>query len=200
MKIYKLLPHGFAANTYLLTENGRDAIAVDPAQETVAGEAARRGLTVKTVLLTHGHFDHIGGCAVLQKIGAKIGCLAGEEKLALGEGNAAAYFGYPPVQPFKVDFTFRGGEKLLLSGIGVDVIATPGHTSGGAVFMIGEHLFTGDTLFYHSAGRTDLPTGSGAALRSSLKTLFALKGDFAVHPGHGEDTALSDERAYFEGI
>lgn len=193
MQVFKIYPQGFAANSYFLTQDEKTAVVIDPAQPRIADEAKRRGLTVTHVLLTHGHFDHIGGCAALQAEGAKVGCLAKEAPLALGKNNMADYFG-GHVPPFSVDFTFGDGDILSLDGMQFLVIATPGHTAGGACFCIGDHLFTGDTLFAGDIGRSDLPTGSGAQLTESVRKLYALQGDFTVCPGHGEDTTLEYER------
>lgn len=193
MQVFKIYPQGFAANSYFLTQDEKTAVVIDPAQPRIADEAKRRGLTVMHVLLTHGHFDHIGGCAALQAEGAKVGCLAKEAPLALGKNNMADYFG-GHVPPFSVDFTFGDGDILSLDGMQFLVIATPGHTAGGACFCVGDHLFTGDTLFAGDIGRSDLPTGSGAQLTESVRKLYALQGDFTVCPGHGEDTTLEYER------
>ena len=193
MQVFKIYPQGFAANSYFLTQDEKTAVVIDPAQPRIADEAKRRGLTVTHVLLTHGHFDHIGGCAALQAAGAKVGCLAKEAPLALGKNNMADYFG-GHVPPFSVDFTFGDGDILSLDGMQFLVIATPGHTAGGACFCVGDHLFTGDTLFAGDIGRSDLPTGSGAQLTESVKKLYAIQGDFTVCPGHGEDTTLEYER------
>ena len=129
--IYKTYPIGFASNSYLITADGKNAVCIDPAQPRILDETKKRGLTVSHVLLTHGHFDHIGGVAALQKAGAKVGCLAGEEKLALYE-NLAEDFGEEKIESFKIDFTVKDGEELTLAGINVKVIATAGHTAGGA--------------------------------------------------------------------
>lgn len=193
MQVFKIYPQGFAANSYFLTQDEKTAVVIDPAQPRIADEAKRRGLTVTHVLLTHGHFDHIGGCAALQAEGAKVGCLAKEAPLALGKNNMADYFG-GHVPPFSVDFTFGDGDILSLDGMQFLVIATPGHTAGGACFCIGDHLFTGDTLFAGDIGRSDLPTGSGAQLTESVRKLYAIQGDFTVCPGHGEDSTLEYER------
>lgn len=195
MQVFKIYPKGFAANSYLLTCDGVHAVAVDPAQPRIAQEAAARGLSVTHVLLTHGHFDHIGGCAALQAAGAEVGCPEAEKPLVLGSDNAASLFG-ADVPAFRVDFTFHDGDVLHLCGMEIAVIATPGHTAGGACFLADGHLFTGDTLFAGDVGRTDLPTGSAAQLVQSVKKLYALKGDYAVCPGHGEDTTLEYERRY----
>ena len=194
MKIYKIGPIGFAANSYFLTQDGKNAVAVDPAQPRIASEAEKRGLTVRYALFTHGHFDHIGGAAALQSAGAKIGCPEKECELAL-HFNLARELGGTEIAPFKVDFTLNEGETTLC-GIAFRIIETPGHTAGGVCYLAENSLFTGDTLFQGSIGRSDLPTGSGAQLERSVKKLYALAGDFAVYPGHGDDTSLEYERKY----
>ncbi len=192
MTIYKILPIGFAANSYLVTADGKTAVAIDPARPRILEEAQKRGLTVTHVLLTHGHFDHIGGCAALQRAGAKVGCLEEERETALFH-NLGQEFG-APVPPFQIDFTFKNAQTLSVFGIKFRVIATPGHTAGSCTFQVENALFTGDTLFAGDHGRTDLPTGSERAMRQSLKTLLNLEGDYLVYAGHGEDTTLQRER------
>lgn len=194
MQVFKIYPVGFAANSYLLTADGKSAVCVDPAQPRVLDEARRRGLEIKFVLLTHGHFDHVGGCAALQRAGAKIGCSNAEKQLVLAGDGLAERFGCVPVQPFSIDFTVKDGETPLLCGIRFLVIETPGHTAGGVCYLAEDSLFTGDTLFCGSVGRCDLPTGDGAALEKSVKKLYALRGDYTVYPGHEEDTTLEAER------
>lgn len=202
MQIYPIYPVGFAANTYLVTADGVNALAVDPAQPRVLEEAARRGLCVRFVLLTHGHFDHIGGVAALQSAGARVGILRGEEGLALYHNLAAEFGGDVP--PFVIDFTLTDGEERTLCGLTVRAIATAGHTGHSASYLIapaaecgegGPVLFTGDTLFRGSVGRCDLPTGSEEELQKSLKKLFAL-GNLPVLAGHGEETTLSYEKTH----
>ena len=100
------------------------------------------------------------------------------------------------IPAFSVDFTFQDGDELDLCGLKFTVLATPGHTPGGVCFLCGDSLFTGDTLFCESVGRTDFPGGSTAQLRESVKKLLALPGNLTVYPGHDEPTTLEHERMF----
>ena len=193
MQVIKIVPKVFASNCYLLTADGENAVAIDPSVPAVLEEAARRNLTIRYVLLTHGHFDHIGGCAALQAAGAKVGCLEKERALALGKDNLGELFSCM-VPPFSVDFTFQDEDTLALCGLNIRVLSTPGHTAGSCCYLCEDAMFTGDTLFCGAVGRTDLPTSDGAALARSLRKLKALAGDYTLYAGHGEDSTLEGER------
>lgn len=193
MKIERIRHNFFGENGYFLTEDGKNAVAIDPGDARARADAESLGLYVRFVLLTHGHYDHICGCACLQETGAKVGCLAGEEALACGEGNVASLAGVK-VPPFTIDFTFRDGERLSLCGMDIEVLATPGHTAGSCCFKVGDALFTGDTLFRGNIGRCDLPTGDEGAMKKSLARITALAGDYTLYPGHLRVTTLEEER------
>ena len=158
----------------------------------------KHGLQAKYVLLTHCHFDHVGGVAVLQEAGAKVLCSMEEKKLVGTDAELFSVIGAPRV-PYKADEALEDGEERELCGISIKTILTPGHTSGSCCYLVTDkggsrYLFTGDTLFAGSIGRTDFPTGSIAQMRESLKKLCALDGDMPVYAGHNETTTLEVER------
>ena len=198
MTIITISPRGFGANTYAVTKDGVHAIVIDPAQPRVAAELEKRGLVPSYVLLTHCHFDHVGGVAALQGMGAKVLCSVEEKTLVGTEADLFSAFGAPRI-PYTVDETFSDGEEKKLLDMSVKMLLTAGHTQGGACYLFqenegGRYLFTGDTLFAGSIGRTDFPTGNISALRASLRKLSSLEGDMPVYPGHEEPTTLERER------
>ncbi len=183
------------ANSYLVSEDGKDAVLIDCGGREPLSFAAARGLHIRAVLLTHGHFDHVGGCAAAQRAGICVGAPEGEKGLLASPMELSAATGVP-TEAFTPDFTYADGDVLTFCGMRFTVLATPGHTPGSVCFLTEEALFTGDTLFCGGVGRTDLPGGSAALLRQSLHKLFALAGDLTVYPGHGEATSLDHERRY----
>lgn len=198
MQIIKIYPRGFASNCYVVTEDGKEGIVIDPAQKRVESELIKRGIAPKYVLLTHCHFDHVEGAGALQNAGAKVLCSAKEKDLVGTSADLFDAFGAPRAV-YRIDDTFSDMETKTLCGIKVTAIFTPGHTAGSCCYLIEDkdgkpYLFTGDTLFAGSIGRTDFPTGSGAQMSQSLARLKALKGDMPVYAGHEEDTTLETER------
>ncbi len=194
MKIIKVTPRVFASNSYILTGDGKSAVVIDPSEEAVAA-LKRHGLVCKAVLLTHGHFDHIGGCGILYDGGAKIYCGEYEKALIFSAENRNI-FGGVYIPEFEIAGTFKNGETIELCGIKFSVIHTPGHTEGSVCYICENAIFTGDTLFCGGVGRTDLPTGSMGKLINSVKRIYALDGEFKLYCGHGEDSTLANERKY----
>jgi len=198
MEIITISPRGFGANTYAITQDGKTAIVIDPSQPRVESELIKRGLSSAYVLLTHCHFDHVGGVSALQAGGAKVLCSEKEKTLIGTSADLFDAFGAPRL-PYKIDETFADGEEKMLVGMQVKMLLTPGHTSGSACYLItandgGRYLFTGDTLFESSIGRTDFPTGDIGQMRTSLRKLSALEGDYPVYAGHNDPTTLERER------
>ncbi len=198
MWIINVSPRGFGANTYIITADGKNAIVVDPSQPRIESELLKRELTPTHVLLTHCHFDHVGGVAPLQASGARVYCSAQEKTLVGTAADLFEAFGSPRI-PYRVDETFADNEEKMLGGVSVKALVTPGHTLGSCCYLVtsiegDRYLFTGDTLFQDSIGRTDFPTGSMAQMRASLKRLRDLDGDMPVFAGHNDETTLDIER------
>ena len=198
MQIITVSPHGFGANAYILVGEGNQAIVIDPAQKNVENELLNHGLQAKYVLLTHCHFDHVGGAAVLQEMGAKVLCSVEEKPLVGTDAELFSLIGQMR-PPYTVDDVFADGEECVLCGIRIKAILTPGHTAGSCCYQVTEndgtrYLFTGDTLFAGSIGRTDFPTGNLTQMRQSLKKLCALDGNMPIYAGHNEPTTLETER------
>jgi glyoxylase-like metal-dependent hydrolase (beta-lactamase superfamily II) len=159
----------------------------------------RNGFKVKSVFLTHGHFDHIWGANALREAsGAKI--YAFEEEKAVCENasnNVSEAAGR--AETVKADFYEKDGAILELCGFKIRLIATPGHTKGSCCFYFEESgiLVSGDTLFQQSVGRTDLPTGNMRTLVDSVKAkLFILPDETRVYAGHGDSTTIGYEKKY----
>jgi glyoxylase-like metal-dependent hydrolase (beta-lactamase superfamily II) len=199
MQIIRITPRGFGANTYVLTEDNKTAIVIDPSQARVESELIKLGLQAEYVLLTHCHFDHVGGVAPLQQAGAKVVCGEEEKPLIGTSADLFSLFGAPRT-PYTVDQTLADNEEREFCKIRVKTLHTPGHTKGSVCYLVtandgGRYLFTGDTLFCDSIGRTDFPTGDLSRLQDSLRRLLAL-GDMPVYAGHNEETTLENEKKH----
>lgn len=186
------------ANTYFLVYAPGKAAVIDPGgnERWLLSELDTCGLTVTHILLTHGHFDHIGAAgAIYNKFNCHI-CVHEQDAHMLPDpvANLSASFGARVTAP-EADTLLVHGSVIHLGSKNVTVIHTPGHTKGGVCFLADNLLFTGDTLFHNSIGRTDFPGGDYDELLASIKNnLFTLPGDYVVHPGHEEETTLSYER------
>ena len=186
-----------ATNCYVVSSNGV-AFIVDPGAD--AGDIKNfldgKSLKAEGILLTHGHYDHTGAVKNLQDMtDAKIYATADCNDLANSYKSMAFAFG-AVMKKFDTDVTVGDGDYITIGDMSVKVVTTPGHTKGGACYIIENNIFSGDTLFQTSYGRTDLPTGDYNALKNSLNKLFALEGDYNVYPGHGAQTTLDIERKH----
>lgn len=198
MKLYYLTSGPLRVNSYfLVNESTNGAILIDGGEnyKLIKDTEKRLGFTIKALLLTHAHFDHAGNAYKLQQDGVKVYISEIDAPKLLNEQNLSGDFGRK-FETLTADYTFSGGDVLNIEGIEIKVLSTPGHTDGSVTFMVSDMLFTGDTLFFESVGRTDFVTGNRLDLINSIKRLFLLEGDYNVYPGHEEFTTLSHERKY----
>ena len=178
----------YQTNCYIVHNSGSSACCViDPGYEAekILNKVQSLGLTVEAILLTHGHFDHVGAVAEI----------ASETYCAVY--ISAADLSLPPMitngRLYYTD-TYPASGRVTAAGIPWTVLPTPGHTPGSVCLICGDVMFSGDTLFCGSCGRTDLPGGNSADILASLKKLAALPGNYRVCPGHGSSTELNWER------
>ena len=193
MTVYKVLARGFGCNSYILTQDGESAVVVDCADEGAFYECERLGLKPVAVLLTHGHFDHVGGCGKFFAEKVPIYCGEGEKEFIFSRQNRSI-FGGVHIPDFEICKTLADGERIELGGIKFEVISTPGHTAGGVCYLADDSLFSGDTLFRGGIGRYDLSGGNFEELTLSLKKLFSIDKNLKVYCGHGDETTLAYER------
>ena len=181
-------------------ERTHEAMVIDPGDEVeeILNILRQENLTLKTIVITHAHIDHVGGAMKLKAAtGAPI--LLNQNDLALLKmlDVQATWVGMPPPGPVQIDESLRDGQVVEIGAINSSVIETPGHTEGSiCLFFPGEKkLIAGDTLFAGSIGRTDLPGGSYDKIMRSIHTrLMALPDDTQVVPGHGPLTTIGKER------
>lgn len=176
-------------NTFLLVTEQKHGILIDAAAEpdTYKKALAEQGATLTHILLTHGHYDHVGAVAALRR---ETGC-----KVYLDPADALGDALYP-LKASDVDEAWPASGSLTIDELTFTIYHTPGHTRGSVVLALGKLLFCGDTLFAGSCGRTDMPGGSGIQMQQSLSMLAEsdLRNDVQVLPGHGEDSTLGRER------
>ena len=183
------LPLGMLqTNCYILTEGDR-CLVIDPGDEPekVLDYLKQQELTLEAILLTHGHFDHVGAVKLLA---AETDCrvFLCEQDLSLPRTMTAGALFYTD--------SYGEGDQLTLAGMTFRVLHTPGHTPGSVCLLFGDHLFSGDTLFAGSCGRTDFPGSSPSDMVRSLGRLATLEDHLKVYPGHGEDTTIGEEKRY----
>ena len=192
--LIKTLPVGqLETNCYVVTdEDSLDCAVIDPGDEsgTILDYLEDNKLHCRAVLLTHAHFDHVGAAnALLEATGAQLYMC--EKELELVKGGASGRFTVPEDVKY-----YRDGDTVEVGGLRFEVMETPGHTPGGVTLRCGEALFTGDTLFRGSCGRTDFAGGDMRQELRSLKRIAELPGDYEVYPGHAEISMLSIEREH----
>ena len=188
MEIIPLALVDYMTNCYIIRqENSKECCIIDPGYEAgrILSLLEEKQLTPEAILLTHGHFDHVGA---VKDLAAETDCevyiSAADLSLPPMITNGSLYY----------TNTYPENGSLTIAGLSFRVIPTPGHTPGSVCLMVEDAIFSGDTLFAGSCGRTDLPGGSWGSISASLKKLAALHGDYRVFPGHGGATTLEYER------
>jgi len=180
----------YFVNCYLIREEqSKSCVVIDPGGHAnkVLKYLEDNGLTLEAILLTHGHFDHVGAVKELhEKTLCKV--YLHTDDLMLPENFTSGSLFYT--------HEYGEGDVLEMAGLTIKVMHTPGHTEGSVCLLVDDVIFSGDTLFCHSCGRTDLPGGDPDAIMKSLARLKALEGDYRVLPGHNRATTLAIEREY----
>lgn len=199
MKIYTCGLGMLQTNCYLLVdEQTGSAAVIDPGAYEPKLKNLLKQPEVKSIdyiLLTHGHFDHILGVKKLkEETGAKVAVHALDENMLTDAQECRAFLHDLEMEPVQPDILLKDGDVIALGSLEIKVMHTPGHTPGGVCYLCGGVMFSGDTLFYGSVGRTDFSYGDSVQLLKSVRRLRDMNGDYQVLPGHGPSTTLSAER------
>ena len=207
MKIARLIFNPLQENTYVVWDESLEAVVIDAGNmserenDTLEQFLSERGLTPVYALNTHGHFDHLMGVEFLrQRYGAKFAVSSKDKFLVENAAQSAELFGIRAGDmPEKIDVDLEGMQSISFGQSELQIISTPGHTPGHVAFYEpnAKILFTGDTLFRESIGRTDLPGGDYSwIMKSILEKIMPLGDEVKVYPGHGETTDIGHESMY----
>ncbi|MDR1021460.1 MAG: MBL fold metallo-hydrolase [Synergistaceae bacterium] len=201
MKVKRFAVGVYWTNCYVVYSDAKDAIVVDPGgpMDEVRAFLRDNGLSLKRILVTHGHGDHIYGLPEISPLASEgVAIHSGDAQCLTDSHKNLSFAMGSPVSVSSADRVLSDGDVIEAGSMSVRVIHTPGHTPGCCCFYITEGdqelLISGDTLFARSVGRTDLPGGDEEELYRSLGKLVPLSDSLAVYPGHGPDTTIGEER------
>ena len=199
MILRKFVVGQIANNDFLLIDNGEaaliDASATIPELDSVLKE---NNAELKYIFLTHGHFDHIMGIKELQdKHDLKVYVHEDDKPIIDDTNKFLQAVGMDEIEIPRIDVLLKDGDKVKVGNIELDVIHLPGHTPGGVGYRTGNMLFSGDTIFLGSIGRTDLPGGDYDTLVKNIRErIFTLPENTVIHTGHGAETSVEYEKKY----
>lgn len=199
MKVVRIPAGIYAANCYLVyAEDNKEGIIIDPGGDSddIIAQMKNLGLNIKYIILTHGHGDHIGGVREIKDyINIPVAIHKDDEYLLKdSDSNLSKMMAMGAIEEF-ADILLNDGDEMDFGGLTAKIIHTPGHTPGGITIKIENSLFTGDTLFAGSVGRTDFPGGSPKKIISSIKDkLLIYPDETIVYPGHGPSSTIKAEK------
>ena len=186
-------------NMYLvLDEQDKKGVLIDATELLPEIIEDAKGYSIEYILLTHGHFDHILGLSDLQKsLNSKSVINKNDLIISNNINEFTRLFNIDEIEPPKYDFYVDDGDELTVGNMIFKVMATPGHTEGGVCYLVDDKLFSGDTIFRESIGRTDLFGGNYNKLKDSINNkIFSLDDKIIIYPGHGEDTTVGHEKKF----
>jgi glyoxylase-like metal-dependent hydrolase (beta-lactamase superfamily II) len=195
MEIKRLVTGIYGSNCYIvMDENTKEAVVLDPGGDVddIARAIDTMGASVKYILLTHGHLDHTTGVAELKTITKATVCISKLDDDLITKGEHL----FGPLIKGGAEKLLKHGDIIRIKNLEITCIETPGHTPGGMCFLVQNCVFTGDTLFAGSIGRTDFTGGDFGSIITSIKSkLLTLPGDTIVYPGHEQISTINNEKS-----